>query len=151
MVRPEPLLTWLDANFTPEQRDNPEFSGLLRDSEGDGLATLLEYKLARNPLVSDSKDAVELAEVLVDEQPFLEVSITQRSDESDPNTTLIAEISTNLSGWQSGPGFLDLVSRIPLADDLERVTFRSATSLDDEPLQFFRLKAGYRGFAEPLP
>jgi len=146
-VRSEDFTNWLSQTFNPSQLSDPTISGLDADADGDGLSTLLEFKLALNPLTADSQGAVEVREVEVDGQTYLEIDFTQRSDATSSDTRLEVEQSTSLTGWNSSDIVLTLISRDPLPGDKERVVYRTVASQADQPRQFLRLNATYFGNA----
>ena len=91
---------------------------------------------------------IVLEEVVEEGTAFAQISFAQRTDASDPYTTLTVEIANATSGWRSGPAATRIVSRVPLGDGLERITVRAIPPRSAEARQFFRFRVDYLGFAE---
>jgi hypothetical protein len=61
-----------------------------------------------------------------------------------PNAEIRVHFSTDLTSWQDGAAHLELMSRAPLGDGRELVTWRVKPPLRDEPRVFLRLQAAAR-------
>lgn len=134
------LQAWMDEYFTTVQQQDPDVGGLDADVDRDGLATVFEYKLGRNPWdPADGPRALEHWIAHTAEGQFLEVSFVQRTDASTPDTRLDLQVSENLSDWTSGDGVAVLVSRTALEADREELVYRLTHPRTEKPRQFVRL------------
>ena len=131
---------WRAVAFNPEELENPEISGPLADWDKDGLNTLLEYKLGKDPHdPSDGSSGVVLSKN-PDPSAFMEMTFVQRPDESDPNVLLFVEGSQPLKDWFSTPDTVEVVSRTPLDEEFEQVTVRTALPISEMSKFFFRFR-----------
>ena len=139
-LNPYSFEAWRNVAFSPEELENTAISGPLADWDKDGLNTLLEYKLGKDPRdPSDSASHIVLSKN-PDPSSFMEMTFVQRPDESDPNVLLLVEGSQTLRDWFSGPDTVEVVSRTPLDEEFEQVTVRSALPIADMPRFFFRFR-----------
>ena len=139
-LNPYSFQSWRNVAFTPDELENPEISGPLADWDKDGLNTLLEYKLGKDPRdPSDGSSDIVLSKN-PDPSAFMELTFVQRPDESDPAVLLFVEGSQTLKDWHSGPDTVELVSKTPLDDEFELVKVRATKPIADMPSFFFRFR-----------
>ena len=104
------------------------------DTDGDGLANLLEQALGLDPRNSEPHHEIDL----VARDGFLTLSYPRSLAVGGIKYTV--EVSTDLSLWHSGPDYTEEVEVTPLDADRELVLVRLLGSLDATQRLFARLK-----------
>ena len=120
---------------------NDEFPGVtspIADDDRDGLPNLVEYALATNPLVANAGPASGTGTYTVLGVPgtYLVLTFTRRVNGSD--LTIEAQFNTALPGTWVANGVLE--SSVTNPDGTVTETWRSPSSLSEQPAQFGRVR-----------
>jgi hypothetical protein len=106
-VQDAPWDAWRLGNFSAEQLTNPAISGELADPDLDGLANLLEYALAFDPLTPDEdagfSGAMETVGGIAGSQTAYVVRFHRRIEPSD--VAYLVEVTSDFGVWSSGPNY----------------------------------------------
>ena len=118
----------------------PGVTSLSADDDNDGLANLVEYALASNPLGA-SPGAVPTSSVgnytvLGVPGSYLVLTFTRRANGSD--ITIEAQFNTALPGNWAANGVIE--GSVTNGDGTVTETWRSSTSLAEQPVQFARVR-----------
>ena len=103
-----PLTTWAvwqEVELSATSQNAPG-----DDPDHDGASNLLEFVLGTDPLRPGPMPSLTLSTIMVSGQPHLQASVPRRADHP---ATLTLELSSNLSGWSSGPAFVETISDTP--------------------------------------
>jgi hypothetical protein len=124
---------------------------LAADSDGDGIADLLEYAFGLDPDVIDNTTAglPVAGTVTVDSTDYLAITFTIPAGRDA--LTYLVQLSTDLSTWSDGQAYganaansatlpTVEVSATVQSDSSQVITVRSATPLADQPRAFLRVK-----------
>ncbi len=124
---------WLNANFTAAERANAAMSGDLADPDGDGLVNRLEYALGLAPKTSDTSGAIPGALL----GGYFTLTFAKQKGATD--VTVIPEVSSDMSVWQSGPAFIE--QTIAAEDAItQTIRARDLTPAGPAGKRFLRLK-----------
>lgn len=115
---------WRVMKFTAAQLTQPEISGLLSDPDRDGLSNLLEFGLARLPLVAEARPPVQIAIEMVEVAGVLAPFLTLTFDRpTDSELQYVIEKSSDLSEWKTRP-LIHVRSSVNLESQIETITVR---------------------------
>jgi len=104
------------------------------DPDHDGTPNLLEYVFGTSPLQAGAPTATPVEIVTLAGQRFLQITIPRRIDHP---AALTVEVSSDLTTWDAGPMFTEVVSDTPAA-----LVVRDLTPLGTgTPQRFMRLQA----------
>ena len=141
---------WHLAAFGPEHLEDETICGELADPDADGICNLLEYAFGGDPLRPSPPDILpRVATDLVDGNGVLSVSHLRRKSS---DLRYIAETSTDLQAWTTGPGEVDemfVTELSPPSPNFERVTLRRVVERDSAPRAFLRVRVERRGTVGP--
>ncbi len=130
---------WQMWNFTPAELAELGISGPSADLDGDGLTNFAEFALGTAP--DDPANRAALPEATVVQlagERYLELSYRAWSGASGVGYAV--EISTDFSGWGSGPGHtVEVGDPVDHGDGTVTRTFRSAQPVSSSPRAFVRL------------
>jgi len=150
--------SWLLNNFSESELVSNSSSGDTADPDKDGIPNLLEYALGLNPRALTSSglptartDLIGAtaqsesagSEVQLFSTPTVDLTsgkrylayTVDRSSGIRQDIDYIVEVSNDLINWNSGDPYT-----VTVLDTAETLEVYSATSLDDVPRQFMRLK-----------
>ena len=141
----ESFSAWRTLYFTPAEILAPAKSGLLADSDSDGIANLLEFALNLDPTFNER--AVMTPATGLRGLPVCRVENIAGTDRltmefvrqktgSGGGLTYIAEYSSDLSDWQA----VGAVSTTSLNPRWERVKITDSLSTNDTSKRFARLR-----------
>lgn len=118
--------------------DFPGVTNLTADNDGDGLANLMEYALATNPLTASTGPASSTGSYTVLGVPgtYLVLTFTRRANGSD--LIIEAQFNTALPGTWAANGVLE--NSVINPDGTVTETWRSLSSLAQQPKQFGRVR-----------
>ncbi|MEY4488999.1 MAG: hypothetical protein RIQ79_1507, partial [Verrucomicrobiota bacterium] len=135
-IKDKPYDAWRFAKFSAAQLADTAISGPSADPDADGLANLLEYAFARDPLAADSPSAEPSASVGLDDH----LSLTYFQAAGRTDLVFAPEWTADLAGtWQSSAAYLTETARTAVSGG-ENVTIRAETTLTAAPVQFLRLR-----------
>lgn len=145
------LTSTLSAGFTAWQiakfgsSDLPE-AGPTADPDGDGVVNALEYAFDRNPLVGETTPLVTalIQRNLVDGQEHVVLDFTRRKD--DPELVYTPQISGNLSVWNAGDAYAELISQSDVNPTNEEVQYRMKGPISQTTMQYARVVVNLAGF-----
>jgi hypothetical protein len=128
------------AGGSPGSAESNGFSGdPLGDRNGNGEPDLIDYVLGNDlglppipPSTAVQSETVSGPRML---QLIYPVSLNAQ------NTSVQVFLSTNLTTWQDAATHLEIISRTPLDESRELVTYRIKSPLSDEPRVFMRIGA----------
>lgn len=116
----------------------PTGSGELDDFDLDGLSNLMEYLLGSDPKDAGDAGSVEVMIVESGGEDYLGLRYTRPVGVTD--VTVALQRSTDLGGWDSGPGFtVQEGAPVDNLDGTETVVLRSVTPIGDIDREFVRL------------
>jgi len=119
---------WQQAELAGEPLDDP-----LDDPDHDGTCNQLEYVFGSDPLVPGPPPHTPVSIVAVGGEKFQQITVPRRSDRP---ATLVVEVSSDLVGWQSGPGYT-----VEVANNLDEWVVRDAVPVDAaSPRRFIRVR-----------
>lgn len=130
--------------YGPIDGANDAISGLLADSEKDGLPMLLEYAFALDPASADSEGATQII-LFEDDTGELYLGIEYRESRNAPEVRHIVEVNHSFdTPWRSGPAYVEIVEREP-GVDYDIVVARSLAPIGVNPDEaaFMRVKVVY--------
>ena len=128
---------WRAQYFSTVELADPAISGMAATPDGDRVPNLLKYYLGlpgRAPVLPDSLPKGSL--LSVGGQLF--AALSWMHDKSVTDVDCQPEISSDLTNWLSGPGFIQFEPPLD-AGALEELTAREITPLGGAPPQFMRL------------
>ncbi|WP_193211356.1 MGH1-like glycoside hydrolase domain-containing protein [Luteolibacter marinus] len=115
------------------------------DPDGDGVENLLEFVFATDPASSSSMPSTRVWIAAVDGEPptaeYLFVEAVTR--EESPAINLQAQLSSGLSGWDSGDGVIVELPALPRGDGTVTRRYRSAAPVASGSPAFFRFQASF--------
>jgi alpha-tubulin suppressor-like RCC1 family protein len=148
--------SWQFQNFSVPELLNDSLVGDMADPDGDGIGNLIEYSLGMNPrsnsliglpaarsdLINTSSKSESAGQMQIFSQPTVDLAdgkrfmvFTVSRQGIRPDVEYLVEVSTDLVTWRSGDPHT-----VTVLDTAETLEVYSATSLDDAPRQFMRLK-----------
>jgi len=138
-----PWVQWQIANFTSVQLTNATVSGFGADPDADGLVTLLEYALNRQPLWADNTNLSWGGTDTILTSNYLTLNYQRNAAAIDVKFGV--NISSNLTAWFSGSNLV--TGPISVSTNAGFVTekFRANLPLSSAPSQFMQLTAAYNG------
>lgn len=120
---------WRAARFNSTELADTATSGPTADPDADGLSNLLEYALGTDPRTATAPSAaptVSSATSPTDNLPHL--TLTARLSAAATDLDFTGEVSGDLTTWQSGSSFTELVSDTT-ADGVRTLVLRDRTAL----------------------
>jgi len=102
----KPIDAWRFANFTAAQLADPTISGDNADPDGDGITNLAEYAFGLNPLIHNSPPTTSSQDATG------HLALSYSSNRAATDVTIIAEGSTDLNSWSSGPDMVQEIARV---------------------------------------
>jgi len=104
------------------------------DPDGDGTPNLIEYIFGTPPRQAGAPTVMPVEIVTVAGQQFLQITIPRRTDRP---ATLTVQVSSDLTKWEEGPAFTEVISNTSAA-----LVVRDLTPLGaGTPRRFMRLRA----------
>jgi len=133
-IQDTPFNAWRFANFTAADLANPSLTGDLADYDGDGIVNLLEYAFGLAPKTPDVSGLP-----LVGIQPGGALSLAYTHVKGAADITYIAEVSNDLSTWNSGAAYMSVIGT---ADHgaTETVTVASLLAPGPAQRQYMRVR-----------
>ena len=127
---------WSKVFFTPFEEASASYGGLTADPDNDGRSNFEEFIFGGHPKVAEQRPLPGSSLVSVDGADYLAITFDRRHHTLD--TALVVEASSDMLTWTVVN--LPVGSATPLADGMERVTFRD--SVPNGPGQrFLRVRA----------
>ncbi len=126
-IQDKPYDAWRFSRFSTAQLANETISGADADPDADGIANLVEYALATEPLSPDSSDVLPQPVVTDDH-----LAITYHPLRAELVYT--PQWSPDLAGWFSGAAHTTETTEAGI------VTSTAITPLSEQPRQFLRLQ-----------
>ena len=126
---------WQQARFTPAELTNAAISGPLADPDHDGVVNQLEYALGLDPKATNNA-ANGLPKAAITSGYF---TLTFTRFKAAGDISLVAEVSTDLQTWNSGPGYTEQVQTIDNGA-IETMTVRETAPIAVAGQGFMRLK-----------
>jgi hypothetical protein len=96
---------WRDATFGSSS-SNPAIAGWEADPDGDGVSNLMEFALGTEALLGDHGAGINLGSEVIGGATYQTLSVERVQR---PLIDYIAEVSSDLAHWSSGPDALDVV------------------------------------------
>jgi hypothetical protein len=109
------------------------------DPDGDGRLNLMECALGSDPTTADITDGRVTAGAVSSGAGSNHLSVTYRRHPQLAGTSYGVEVSSNLSGWNSGPDVVTQSSTL-MTDGSELVQVRDATAAQGAARRFIRLR-----------
>ena len=104
------------------------------DADGDGISNLIEFVFGTTPQTANSPVATPASILDLSGQRYLQITIPRRVDHS---ATLVIEVSSDLSVWNSGVSYTQVVS-----DGAAALVVRDLTPIGPAaPKRFMRVRA----------
>jgi hypothetical protein len=129
---------WRMRYFTADALANPAWSGAAATPDGDGVANLLKYYLGLPGGTPAPTNRLPTGALLpVSGQLYL--SMTYTRDKLINDVDCIAEVSSDLTNWSSGPSATVVEQRVDLGA-LEQVTVRDLAPAAGVTHRFMRLR-----------
>jgi hypothetical protein len=100
---------WQARNFPPEQVGDSSISGPYADPYGSTVPNLMAYAMQLNPATAQPRDLPHMRLV------GGHVTLTYFVPAALTDVSLVAQVSSDLKTWSSGPGYTQVISRIPSA------------------------------------
>jgi autotransporter-associated beta strand protein len=121
-------------------------AGPAADPDSDGVVNVLEYAFDRDPLSGETTPLVAAAiqRNPGDSQEYVVLTFVRRKD--DPELLYTPQISGNLTAWNAGPTYAELISQSDLNATLEEVQFRMKGPISQTTLQYARVAVNLSGF-----
>lgn len=136
-IQDKPFDAWRHARFDSAQLADATVSGAEADPDADGLANLLEYALAAEPLAVDAASRRPASGL--DAEGRLTLTYLHAAGRADLGYAVEWTADLAAGGWQSGPAVVTETARVA-AEDGELVTVRAETTPAVAPRQFLRLR-----------
>ncbi len=135
-----PYSAWQDQFFTPTDLSDPAISGDTADPAGDGIPNLMKYALGLDPFSNGTAGLPVSAIITTGSGNYLTLTYTQVL--SDTDITYAVQVSTDMTNWNSGPGYTDPPTSVnDPGGATQTVTVQSATPINGAtPVQFMRLQ-----------
>jgi hypothetical protein len=124
---------WLGMHFTPAQLAQPLIAAWAADPDEDGLSNLLEMAVGAPPGIwSGRQNQPEMEYIGLGGNHYLALRIRRA-----PNVAAIlgAEVSSDMTHWESGAGEVSVVS-----DGPDELVIRDNTPVEADAQRFIRLK-----------
>lgn len=126
-----PTTTW--TQWQTDELADTLLDGPNDDADGDGISNLIEFVFGTNPMSANTPVATPTTLLDLSGQRYLQISIPRRRDHP---ATLVVEVSSDLSTWNSGASYTQVVS------DGVALVVRDLTPLGPgAPKRFMRLRA----------
>ncbi len=129
---------WRMRYFTTDALSDPALSGPAATPDGDGVANLLKYYLGLPGGAPAPLNRLPVGS-LVPVSGRLYLAMTYSRDKLANDVDCIAEVSTNLADWSSGPSATTVEQTMDLGT-LEQVTVRDLTPVAGASHRFMRLR-----------
>jgi hypothetical protein len=129
---------WQSAKFGSGATD-PNVSGPLADPNGNGVSNLLEYALGGDPATASAVVAMPTiapAVSLSDGQVHL--TMTAKLDPAASGITVSGQVSSDLSTWNSGANYVQVVSDVTVAG-VRTLTVQDALPMSSSTQRWMRL------------
>jgi hypothetical protein len=124
--------------FNADELADPAISGAAARPDGDGVVNLLKYYLGLPGKTPAPADRLPTGALLpVSNQQYL--AMTYSRDKLANDVDCIAEVSTDLVNWSSGPSATVVEQSVDLGT-LEQVTVRDLTPAGGAQQRFMRLR-----------
>lgn len=129
---------WRMRYFNADELADPAISGAAARPDGDGVVNLLKYYLGLPGKTPAPADRLPTGSLLpVSNQQYL--AMTYSRDKLANDVDCIAEVSSNLVNWVSGPSATVVEQSVDLGT-LEQVTVRDLTPVGGTTHRFMRLR-----------
>lgn len=129
---------WRMRYFNADELADPAISGAAARPDGDGVVNLLKYYLGLPGKTPAPADRLPTGSLLpVSGQLYL--AMTYSRDKLANDVDCIAEVSSNLVNWSSGPSATVMEQSVDLGT-LEQVTVRDLTPVGGTTHRFMRLR-----------
>jgi hypothetical protein len=129
---------WRMRYFTEAELGLPAVSGEAAAPDGDRVPNLMKYYLGLPGSTPAAADGLPSGDLLAG-GGRLYLAMTYTHDKLAADVDCIAEVSTNLLNWSSGPSFTQVAQTVDLGA-LEQITVRDLTPADSTPKRFMRLR-----------
>lgn len=129
---------WRLRYFVTDELANPAISGAAARPDADGVPNLLKYYLGlpgRTPAPAGSLPTGSL--ITVSNQ--LHLAMTYSHDKLANDVDCVAEVSTDLVNWFSGPAYSRVEAIVDMGDQ-ERITLQDLTPVANTTHRFMRLR-----------
>jgi acyl-CoA thioesterase-1 len=135
LIEDRPFDSWRKSSFTASELLDPQISGDNADPDGDGIPNLIEFFTNRLPNLTDQAPAAISSFESMNGSDFQTLTYTRAIASG---LTGIPQISSDLSEWHNGPGF---IQETILRDNglLQTIKARSLMPMDSGK-GFMRLK-----------
>lgn len=129
---------WRMRYFNADELADPAISGAAARPDGDGVVNLLKYYLGLPGKTPAPADRLPTGALLpVSNQQYL--AMTYSRDKLANDVDCIAEVSSNLVNWVSGPAWTQVGQIVDLGA-LEQITVRDLTPAGGAQQRFMRLR-----------
>lgn len=129
---------WRMRYFNADELADPAISGAAARPDGDGVVNLLKYYLGLPGKTPAPADRLPTGALLpVSNQQYL--AMTYSRDKLANDVDCIAEVSSNLVNWVSGPAWTQVGQIVDLGA-LEQITVRDLTPAGSAQQRFMRLR-----------
>ena len=129
---------WRMRYFTEAELALPAVSGETAAPDGDRVPNLLKYYLGLPGRIPAAADDLPTGNLLQVAGQF-HLAMTYTHDKLATDVDCIAEVSTNLLNWSSGPSFTQVEQTVDLGN-LEQITVRDLTPVGGTQKHFMRLR-----------
>ncbi len=127
-----PSTSWLQ--WQSEELAGTPLNGPNDDADGDGISNLIEFVFGTAPKTANTPVATPSSILDLSGQRHLQISIPRRRDHP---ATLVVEVSSDLSIWNSGASYTQVVS-----DGAAALVVRDLTPISPGfPKRFMRMRA----------
>jgi hypothetical protein len=121
---------------------NPAIGGDTADPSGNGVANLLSYAFASNPLTPNTDPLPVLSTVNLSGQDYVEVTFTQINN--DPNLSCTVQVTGDISGvtdtWHSGSSYTTNAVPPVITGTTTQYTVRDLTPVTTNAKRFIRVQ-----------
>lgn len=126
-----PSTSW--AQWRSEMLDGVVLNGANDDPDRDGVSNALEFAFGTLPMVADAPSTAVSSLTDVSGQKYLQLSVPRRIDRT---ATILVQISSDLTIWNSGAGFTETVS-----NGYQALVVRASQPVSPSvPKQFMRVR-----------